>query len=121
MDYANPIYATYHVDAATISTAAEVLVFAGPSGKSGRLIDVAFVTTTGVTALADLLSVGTTADPDAYGTLVVPIQAIDAVSNGVVDLTSDSNLIVGDSPVVVSSAGTSTAGGGSISVTVAWF
>jgi len=121
MDYSNPIYSTYFVQAATISTAAEVMNITGPSGKQGRLIDVTFTTTLGVTVAADLLSVGTAADADAYGTLVVPIQAIDAVTNGVTDLTSDSNLITADTQVVVSAAGTSTAGAGSIAVTIAWF
>lgn len=121
MDYANPIYATYFVQAATVSTAAELLNIVGPAGKSGRLIDVGFVTTTGVTVAADLLSVGTAADADAYGTMILPIQAIDVVTNGVVDLTSDANLITADTQVVVSAAGTSTAGAGSISVTIAWF
>lgn len=121
MDYSNPIFATYFVQAATISTAAELLNFVGPAGKSGRVVDVTFFTTTGVTVAADAITVGTVADGDAYATLVVPIQAADAVSNDATILTTDDNLIPADSAVVVASAGTSTAGAGSIAVTVAWF
>ena len=120
-DYANPIRATYFVQAATLSSAAELLNIAGPSGKQGRLVDISVFVTTGVTFAAALLSLGSTTDGDAYGTLSVPVTAADGVVNGATSLTDDDNLIPADAAVVLATDGGCTAGAGSIAVTIDWF
>lgn len=119
--YDEPIYATYNVNAATLSSAAELLQIAGPAGKQGRVVDVTCVVTTGVTDAANSITVGTTSDGDAYATLSVPVSSADAVANDATILTDDDNLIAADSAVVVATGGECTAGAGSVAVTIAWF
>lgn len=121
MTYDQPIYQTYFVNAATLSTAATLMRFAGPLGKQGRVVDVSCTVTTGVTAAANSITVGSVADADAYATLSVPISAANAVANSAVILTGDDNLIPANGPVLVATGGEATAGAGSVAVTVAWF
>jgi len=121
MTYDNPIITTHNVNAATLSTAAELMQIAGPAGKQGRVIDVTCVVTTGVTVAANNINVGSTTDGDAYATLEVPISAADAVANGATILSDDDNLIPADSAVVVATGGECTAGAGSVTVVIAWF
>ena len=76
MSYSDPIYTTYRFPAATLSSAAIVGRFVGPSGKEGRLIDIATVITTATTVASCTVDVGLTADVDAFGTLTVPVTSI---------------------------------------------
>lgn len=121
MAYHDPIYTTHNVNAATLSTAAELIQLVGPAGKRGRIIDVTCVVTTGVTVAANSINVGTVSDGDAYATLSVPISAADSVANDATILTDDDNLIPANSAVVVATGGECTAGAGSVTVVVAWF
>lgn len=121
MAYNAPIYTTHNVNAATLSSAGELMQIAGPSGKQGRVVDVTCVVTTGVTVAANDITVGTITDADAFATLTVPISSADAVANGATILTDDDNLIPADSAVIVATDGACTAGAGSVTVVIAWF
>jgi len=121
MTYATPIYTTHNVNAATLSTAAELIQLAGPYGKKGRVVGVSCVVTTAVTVAANSINVGSTSDADAYATLSVPISSPDAVANNPTILTDDDNLIPANGAVVVSTGGEATAGAGSVTVVIAWF
>ncbi len=119
MSYSETNPHTYRFPAATISTAATVGRLIGPAGKSGRLIDVAFVVTTGVTVAAGTVTVGTEADVDAYGSLTVPISAANSGTNGVT-LTS-TVVLPANTVVAIAAGGECTAGAGDILVTIDWY
>lgn len=119
--YNDPIYATYNVNAATLSTAAELIQCVGPVGHKGRVDGVTCVVTTAVTDAANTVTVGTTSDGDAYATLTVAVGAADTYANNPTILTDDDNLIPANGVVVVATGGECTAGAGSVAVTIAWF
>lgn len=121
MDYAKPLTLTYFLQAATLSSAAVLGTIIGPKGKVGRLKALGVVVTTATTDAATIVSVGTFADGDAYGTLSVPVASADAGYNDFTDLTSDDNLIAADTGLEVSTNGGCTAGAGSIVVVIDWF
>lgn len=112
---------TYTISAATLSTDADLLKIAGPYGKSGRVIGVECCVTTAVTVAANLISIGSGSDEDAYATLSVAVGAAETVANNFTDLTSDSNLITADTAVLVHTGGECTAGAGTITLTISWF
>lgn len=119
--YAHPIYATYFIQAATLSSAAELMNIAGPDGYKGRVVDVTVFVTTATTDAATSVTVGSTSDADAYATLSVPVASADAVANGATIATTDDNEIPDGAAIVVATDGGCTAGAGSISVTIAWY
>jgi predicted RecA/RadA family phage recombinase len=119
MSYSNPTSAVYRFPAATLSTAAIIGRIVGPAGKSGRLIDIGNVVTTGVTVAANTIDVGLTADVDAFGTLSVPVSSAGAVANGMTRGTDDD--IPADTVVEVSTNGECTAGAGDVLVTIEWY
>ena len=119
MSYSNPTTITYRFPAASVIAAATLGRFIGPNGMVGRLLDVAYVVTTGVTVAASNIIVGSAGDTDAYGTLAVPVAAANAVGNGVTHgVTED---LPADTVVLVGSAGGATAGAVDILVTVDWY
>ena len=121
MAYDNPTSVTYTLENATISAAAVLLHLVGPAGKQGRIVDIGFVTTTATTGAATELRVGTVADPDAYAVLSVPIQAINAVTTDATVYLTGHNLMPAGTYFQVASDGGSTAGAGTIIVTIDWF
>lgn len=121
MAYDNPTTVTYHVEAATVSTAATLIRGVGPSGLKGRIVDIGFVTTTATTVAATELRVGTVADPDAYAILSVPVQVAAVVTNGATSYTTPANLIPADTYFALATDGGSTAGAGTITLTIDWF
>lgn len=121
MAYHDPVYATYQLDAAALTSAATLLKVAGPAGKVGRLVGITSVVTTGVTVAAASVTVGSATDADAYGTLTVPISSADAVSNDPTLTAVDDNLIPADSLVAIATGGEATAGNANLAVHIAWF
>lgn len=121
MAYYNPIYTTYTLPAATLSSAATLYTFAGPSGKTGVLVDISASVTTETTTAATAVSVGTSSDTDAYGVLSVPAAAAGNTYNGATISTGDDNLITADSEVVIATDGGCDAGAADLAVTLAWF
>lgn len=119
MSYSNPQTVTYRFPAATLSTATVIGRFIGPSGKQGRLVDIADIVTTDVTAAANTTDVGTAADPDAYGTLTTPIAVADLGHNGMV--IGATTTLPADTVAEVSTNGECTAGAADVLVTVDWY
>lgn len=119
MSYSNPTTCTYRFPAVSVIAAATLGRIIGPSGKTGRIVDVGYVVTTGVTVAASNLIVGSAADTDAYSTLAVPIAAAAATGNGATDGVTD--LIPADTAVLVGSAGGATAGAVDALVVIDWF
>lgn len=119
MSYDNPTVCTYRFPAVAVTAAATLGRLIGPAGKTGRIVDIGYVVTTGVTVAASNLIVGTAADTDAYATLAVPIAAANAVGNGAT--LGATEMLPADTLVVVGSAGGATAGAVDALVTIAWY
>ena len=119
MSYSDPLVATtYRFPAVSVTGAATLGRVVGPKGKTGRLVDIAYVVTTGVTVAASNLIVGSAGDTDEYGTLVVPIAAANAVGNGVTDGVT--GILPADTAVLVGSAGGATAGAVDALISIVW-
>lgn len=117
MSYDNPITAVYRFPAAAVASAATMGTITGPSGKAGRIEDVAYVVTTSTTVAATAITVGITGDTDKFFTQSIPVASAGAVGNGgtyVADVTADT-------AVLITSDGGCTAGAADLLVTVSWF
>jgi len=119
MSYENPEVINYRFPAATLSAAAVIGRLISPAGKTGRVLDVTTIVTTGVTVAATTVQVGLTADPDAYSTLTVPISSANAGANGA--LSVDQHEIPADTVVDVYAGGECTAGAADVNVAIAWY
>jgi len=97
------------------------LKIAGPKGKKGHLVSITSVVTTAVTVAANNVNIGDAITANKFGTLVVPVSSVDAISNDPVLGTTDANLIPADSLVVINTGGEATAGAANLAVTIAWF
>lgn len=118
--YDNPIVMTYEfLASAAISSEADIGKISGPAGKTGRVLDVTTVVTTGVTDAAGVISLGDGTDEDAYGTLSVPVSSAGAVKNGLVAGVDET--IPADAAVTVHGGGEATAGAVNVFVVIAWF
>lgn len=119
MSYSNPTTCTYRFPAVSVTAAATLGRLIGPAGMKGRLVDIGYVVTTGVTVAASNLIVGVATDTDAYGTLAVPIAAANAVGNGMT--RGATTELPADTLVTVGSAGGATAGAVDALVTIEWY
>jgi len=119
--YDEPIYATYSVRAGSVASAAALLSVAGPKDAIGRVVSIASVVTTGVTAAATDIVVGDGTTTNKYATLPIPISSVNAVANSAVVANTDANPITANSRVVIGSGGAATAGAVNVDVTIAWF
>ncbi len=121
--YNQPTTSTYTLRAATISTAATLQSVIGPRGMQGRLVGIGAVVTTNTTNAATLITVGTAADGDKFGTLSVPIATAGpaAAHNNPTLTPVDANLLAADTAVIIATNGGCTAGAADISVTIDWF
>lgn len=119
MSYSNPTTCTYRFPAISVVSAATLGRIVGPAGKTGRIVDVGYVVTTGVTVAASNLIVGSATDTDAYATIAVPISSATATDNGATMGVTDT--IPADTAVLVGSAGGATAGAVDALVVIDWF
>ncbi|MDP1931906.1 MAG: hypothetical protein Q8L60_10655 [Gammaproteobacteria bacterium] len=121
--YNQPVTSTYTLRAATISTAATLLTVIGPRGHKGRLVGIGAVVTTSTTGAATLLTAGTAADGDKFGTLSVPVATAGAAAayNNPTITDIDDNIMAADTAVVIATNGGCTAGAADITVTIDWF
>lgn len=119
MSYDNPQTCTYRFPAVSVTAAATLGRIIGPAGKTGRVVDVGYVVTTGVTVAASNLIVGSDADTDAYATIAVPISAANATGNGATKGAIAE--IPADTAVLLGSAGGSTAGAVDAIIVIDWF
>lgn len=121
--YDSPLFQTIpaHADA-SVSTAADVFQLASPSpGMKGRVLGISIVTTTATTVAAAELLLGTVADPDAYGTIAIPITAIDTqIALTKVQIAAILELPA-DTVLLLSGDGAATAGALDIALTIGWY
>jgi hypothetical protein len=121
MSYYNPIQMTLTALAnAAVSAAADIVQFVSPTGKRGRILGVSIVTKVATTDAAAELRIGTVADPDAYGTIAIPITAVDTA----IQLTQaqlDAFLeLPADTVILISGDGAATAGSLDLAFTIGW-
>ena len=119
MSYSNPTTATYRFPAASLISAATLGRLIGPKGKTGRVVDIAVLITTGVTVAASSVTVGTESDTDAYASLAVPVTSANAGLNGATLISG--HLLPANTVVAVASGGGCTAGAADLLVTIDWF
>lgn len=119
MSYSNPDVANYRFPAATLTSAAVVGRILGPAGKSGRLVGISTIVTTGVTVAAASVELGVAADTDKYGSASVPVSSANAGVNTVTAGTE--HVIPADTVLDVYTDGGATAGAADINVTIAWY
>lgn len=124
MSYSDPIVRTPIVALAnaSVSSAADVAQVASPRpGMKGRVVGVSLVTKVATTVAASQLLLGTQADPDAYGTIDVPVTAIDtqiSLTEAQIDAFSD---LPADTVITLSGDGAATAGSLDIFMDIVWF
>ena len=119
MSYSDGFTAAYSFPAATLSSATIIGRIYPPAGKSGRLLDVQTVVTTGVTDAANTVDVGSTGVVDAYGTHTTPISSANAGANGITRGVTDA--MPEDTVIEVSTNGECTAGAGDVVVWINWY
>lgn len=119
MSYDNPITCTYRFPAVSVVSAATLGRIQGPAGKTGKIVDVSYIITTGVTVAASNLIVGSAADTDAYATKAVAVAAATTGGNGAT--LGATELIPANDIVLVGSAGGATAGAVDALVVINWF
>lgn len=122
MSYSNGIQASHTVIGMDLTGGANVDIadLVGPNGMDGRVSEISFFITTAVTVAASSVDVGTTADPDGYATLAVPIQAIDTAVEAKLTDGALGNRIPADTPFEIGNAGGATAGVGNATVFIEW-
>lgn len=122
MSYSDPIYETYRWLAnASLSTAATVGYIQGPTGKTGRVVNVSAVITTATTVAASAVTVGVSGDLDSIISVNVPVKSANTAVAASKSELSGSSLMAADTVYIVSGDGGATAGAADITVTVAWF
>lgn len=119
--YDQPLRISYQIDAADVTSAADLLNISGPKGLEGRLQAIMTVVTTDITVAASDIDVGDGTTGDKYGSLVLPISVADAIANDPTIKTSDAVPIPADSLVVISTDGDATVGAVNITVVIDWF
>jgi hypothetical protein len=115
------ISAVYRFPAGSLTSAATLGRIVGPRGKTGRLMGIGAVVTTGVTVAASSVRVGVVDAETKYGTLSVPISSANSVHNNATINPIDANLIPANTVVNVGSGGGATAGAADILVYIDWF
>lgn len=119
MSYSNGTKQCLNYSADLTGAAAVDFKLASPlPGQTGRLVSISAVYTTGVTVAASSIRVGTSGDPDAYGSLACAIAATDTVVNAMTRGVTDR--IPADSVVEVSNAGGATAGVAAVTIEIEW-
>lgn len=130
--YDNPVTITYQSVIADASSGGVIDTAIGPKGLTGRVREMGFTVTTAVTTTADVVEVGSFADPNLYAEMTVAIGAADTSGNTFTSFTTDGsgggNLpetaaieIAADTGFEISHTGASAAGVVEVYVTVDWF
>ena len=121
--YDHPIQQTIVAKSnAAISTLADIFQVASPvAGKKGRVVGISICTTVANTTAAGNILFGTVAATDAYGSIPVPITAIDTA----VPVTKAQLAALLDLPAdtlcLISGDGLGTAGVIDLAITIGWF
>ncbi len=118
MSYSNGFTAAYRFPA--IDMAASFLAFIkGPAGMCGRLVGVGSTITVDTTSTVTIYEVGSSADPNAYGTHTVPVGVAEVSQNALVRGVDET--IPADGQVEVAGDGGAAAGDGDVIVYIEWF
>lgn len=125
--YDNPITITYSLGEHDFGAGGDALAIKGPTGKSGRLVDIGVMVTETFTATttAGFVRLGTAADPDAYAELNMATAAdtdywnIQDDTDAIIDkfLPADTQVEV----ALVAPTGGVPAGKGYVNITVDWY
>lgn len=118
--YDQPLVVTYQLDAATLSSAAELATFVGPSGRKGRVVGMEALVTTAVTTAAAVVTVNNLGDTIEAASLTVPVGAADTFANAPT-LGTDDTLLPADTAFTIDVDGAPAAGAANLTVTIAWF
>ena len=118
MSYSNPTSITYRFPAETLSTAAIMGYIMGPSGLAGRVVDIAYIVTTGITDASNTVDLGVSGAVAQHATLTQPIASANAGGNGAVITDTE---IAADTVLELSTNGECTAGAADVLVTIDWF
>jgi hypothetical protein len=120
--YDNPIQVSYRFAAASLTGAAAVLGrFQGPTGRTGRVLDLSYLLTTGVTVAASAVTIDTNAGITTPVSVAVPIAAINTGGSATKADVEAGTEFPADTVVEVQGAGGATAGAADINVTMGWF
>jgi hypothetical protein len=121
--YDHPIQQTIVAKGNTaISTLADIFQVSSPvGGKKGRVVGMSICTTVANTGAAGNILFGTVADTDAYGSIPVPVTAIDKR----VPVTKAQLAALLDLPAntlcLISGDGLGTGGAVDLAITIGWF
>ena len=123
--YDNAIRETYRFPAAAVDTAGVFGRFIGPSGKTGRVVNISHIVINDITVAAAVVDVDTNAGLTTPAQHTIPVSSANAgasatpgnVTNG---LAAASELPA-DTVVEVASDGGATAGDADVIVTVDWY
>lgn len=117
--YDHPFQVTYKFPAAALSGGAATFGrFIGPKGKTGRLLSLTTINTTGVTVASATVIVGAAG---VYGTVTVPISAINLGLSATDAQIKAATLIPADTVITVGTSGAATAGAVDVTISVGWF
>jgi hypothetical protein len=119
MSYGNGISALYRFPAVNLG-AGDTLSIPGPSGAEGRLISITSVVTTVHVGTLTTMTLGQTADPNAYATATIASAApLDTFTRAFTRGVDDIIVADDDVELVVDSAATS--GAADICVLIEWY
>lgn len=121
MAYHDPVYETYTLPTADMTSASTLLNVAGPEGHKGVLVSVGAVITTDVTGSSSTIQIGDSGDATKFGSLSVPVATSGNLYNSPTINDVDSNLMPADTIVEIACDGGATAGQADTKVTIAWF
>ncbi len=121
---------TYRFPAATLSAAAVVGRFQGPTGKVGRVRGIEFLLTTATTVAATLVTVGVNG-ATLPASISIPVRAInlggaqtaaEIKAAGAEEVVGTNDVeLTADTVIEVASDGGATAGAGDLVIRVDWF
>ena len=125
--YSNGVQITYKFAAfAGISAAGQSSEkIAGPAGMTGRPVSMVAVMTTGNTTLPGLVEIKNNASAVTYGSLIVPVLAIELTAGNLViddvdDAPTDTGRIPAGAVLELDGDGAGTAGVADIYLTIEW-
>ena len=112
---------TYRFPAATLSAAATIGRFQGPTGKVGRVVGLEYVLTTATTVAVTSLTVDTVAGLTGPVAVSVPVLGINLGGSATAAELKAGAELPADTVANVETDGGCTAGAGDLIITVAWY
>lgn len=119
-NYDQPIFATYSLSAANLSSAGVRKTVRGPLGRAGRVLGIVARVTTGVTVAASTVTVGANGEADP-ATLSVPVSGVGAFAQSTQANTEGKAELPADTDIEIATGGEATAGAADLDVIIGWF